>query len=48
MQEKAIRIVWDSEEITAPVYANQIIVSHAGGTEFNELIQGFKKSDSAS
>jgi len=34
-QEKAIRIVWGSEEKSEPVYANQIFVSHAGGTEFN-------------
>jgi hypothetical protein len=34
-QEKAIRIVWGSEENTEVVYANQILVSHAGDTEFN-------------
>ena len=34
-QEKAIRVVWGSEENTELVYANQIYVSHASGTEFN-------------
>jgi hypothetical protein len=34
-QEKTIRVVWGSEEHTEIVYANQIIVSFAGGTEFN-------------
>ena len=34
-QAKAIRVVWGSEENTELVYANQIYVSHAGGTEFN-------------
>ena len=34
-QEKAIRVIWGSEEGTELVYANQLFVSHAGGTEFN-------------
>ena len=33
--EKAIRVVWGSEEYIELIYANQIYVSHAGGSEFN-------------
>jgi len=35
IQEKAVRIVWDSDTNLPALYANHLSVSHAGGTEFH-------------
>ncbi len=33
--EKKIRVIWDSDNDIPAIYANQLIISHAGLTEFH-------------
>lgn len=40
LPEKKIRILWGTDENVPALYANQLYISHAGGTEF-QLIFGF-------
>lgn len=35
LKEKQIRIIWGSDEDIPTLYANNLVISHAGGSEFH-------------